>query len=42
MVDFVVGSIGFGALLLKDAMEFARKVKVSFDPKTCPSKLIRK
>ncbi len=42
MVDFIVGSISVGALLLKDAMQFGRKVKVSFDPKTCPSRLIRK
>jgi hypothetical protein len=42
MVDFIVGSIGVGALLLKDAMQFGRKVKVSFNPKTCPSRLIRK
>jgi hypothetical protein len=30
MVDFIVGSIGVGALLLKDAMQFGKKVKVSF------------
>jgi len=42
MVDFIVGSIGVGALLLEDAMQFGRKVKVLFDPKTCPSRLICK
>jgi hypothetical protein len=41
-VDFIVAFIGVGALLLEDAMQFGKKVKVSFDPKTRPSRLICK